>query len=84
MVGKLNLLTPDKRQILTGLINLLYIGHEKEMKSCLVFVYSDKNLTIVTYLERIKERKTLKHKDKKKDEQHLFDEKVQIVFSWKI
>ena len=81
MVGKLNLLTPDKRQILTGLINLLYIGHEKEMKSCLVFVYSDKNLTIVTYLERIKERKTLKHKDKKKDEQHLFDEKVQIVYS---
>ena len=81
MVGKLNLLTPDKRQILTGLINLLYIGHEKEMKSCLVFVYSDKNLTIVTYLERIKEKKKLEHKDKNKNEQHLFDEKVQIVFS---
>ena len=81
MVGKLNLLTPKKRQILTGLINILYIGHEKEMKSCLVFVYSDKNSTIVTYLDRIKYRKKLQHKDKKKDEQHLFNEKVQIVFS---
>ena len=81
MVGKLNLLTPKQRQILTGLINLLYIGHEKEMKSCLVFVYSDKNLTIVQYLDRINERKKLQHKDKKKDEQHLFNEKVQIVYS---
>ena len=52
------------------------------MKSCLVFVYSDKNLTIVTYLERIKEKKKLEHKDKTNDkQQHLFDEKVQIVFS---
>ena len=81
MVGKLNLLTPEKRQVLTGLINNLYIGKEKEMKSCLVFVYSDKNLTIVQYLERLKKKKKLEHKDKKKDEQYLFDEQVQIVYS---
>ena len=81
MVGKLNLLTPQKRQVLTSMINMLYIGHEKEMKSCLVFVYSDKNLTIVQYLERIKEQKSLKHKDRRKDEEYSFDENVQIIYS---
>ena len=80
MVGKLNLLTPEKRQIITGLINMLYIGHEKDMKSCLVFVYSDKNLTIIQYFQRISAKK-LEHKNKKKNEKYLFNEKVQIVYS---
>ena len=57
MVCELKLLTPEKRQILTGLINILYVGHEKEMKSCLVFVYSDKDLTIVQYLDRLVHKK---------------------------
>ena len=80
MVGRLNLLTPEKRQIITGLINMLYIGHEKEMKSCLVFVYSDKNLTIIQYFQRILAKK-LEHKNKKKNEKYLFNEKVQIICS---
>jgi hypothetical protein len=66
MVGKIELLNPDKRQTLTGLINTLFSGHENEMKSCLIFAYSDKTATIVQYLERIKGRKKLEHKDKKK------------------
>ena len=80
MVCELKLLTPEKRQILTGLINTLYVGHEKEMKSCLVFVYSDKDLTIVQYLDRLVHKK-LEHKDKKNDEKYKSDEKVQIIYS---
>ena len=68
MVGKIELLTPDKRQTLTGLINTLFAGREEEMKSCLAFAYSDKTSTIVQYLERIKGRQKLEHKDKKKDQ----------------
>ena len=80
MVAKLNLLTPEKRQIITGLINMLYIGHEKEMKSCLVFVYSDKNLTIIQYFQRISAKK-LEHKNKKKNEKYFYNEKIQIIYS---
>ena len=42
MVGKMELLSSEKIQILTGLLNSLFIGHEEEMKSCLAFVYFDK------------------------------------------
>ena len=66
MVGKIELLSPEKRQVLTGLINILFTGHEKEMKSCLAFAYSDKTSSIVQYLERIKGREKLEHKDKKR------------------
>ena len=81
MVGKIELLNPDKRQTLTGLINELFIGHEKEMKSCLAFAYSDKTATIVQYLERIRGREKLEHKDKKKGEQILYEENVEIISS---
>ena len=81
MVGKIELLTPDKRQTLTGLINTLFAGREEEMKSCLAFAYSDKTSTIVQYLERIKGRQKLEHKDKKKDQNNLYDEKVEIISS---
>ena len=81
MVGKIELLNPDKRQTLTGLINTLFSGHENEMKSCLIFAYSDKTATIVQYLERIKGRKKLEHKDKKKGEQILYEQGVEIISS---
>ena len=68
MVGKIELLNTDKIQTLKGLINTLYIDHEKEMKSCLAFVYSDKTGSISQYLESIKGRQRLEHKDKKKME----------------
>ena len=81
MVGKIELLTPEKRQTLTGLINTLFIGHENEMKSCLAFVYSDKTSTIVEYLERIKGRKKLEHKDKNQNKEILYDQHVEIIYS---
>jgi hypothetical protein len=66
MIGKIELLSSKITQTLTGLINTLYIGHEKEMKSCLVFAYTDKTANIVKYLETIKGHEILKHNDKKK------------------
>ena len=81
MVGKIELLNTDKMQTLKGLINTLYIDHEKEMKSCLAFVYSDKTGSISQYLESIKGRQRLEHKDKKKDEQILYNENVEIISS---
>ena len=81
MIGKIELLNPVKRQILTGLVNSLFNGHEEEMKSCVAFVYSDKTSSIVQYLERIKGKKKLEHKSKKKGEQILYKENVEIIFS---
>ena len=81
MVGKIELLNPDKRQTLTGLINELYISNENEIKSCVAFAYSDKTSTIVQYLERIKGKQKLEHKDKKKGEEILYDENVEIISS---
>ena len=34
MIGKIELLSPEKRQTLKELINALFTGNEKEMKSC--------------------------------------------------
>ena len=81
MIGKIELLNPVKRQVLTGLVNSLFTGHEEEMKSCVAFVYSDKTSSIVQYLERIKGKKKLEHKSKKKGEQILYKENVEIIFS---
>ena len=81
MIGKIELLNPVKRQVLTGLVNSLFTGHEEEMKSCVAFVYSDKTSSIVQYLERIKGKKKLEHKNKKKGEKILYKENVEIIFS---
>ena len=82
MIGKIELLTPDKRQTLTELINNLYINRgDREIQSCVAFAYSDKTSTIVQYLERIKGREKLEHKDKIKGDQILYDEKVEIISS---
>ena len=80
MIGNIESLKAEKRQILTQVINNLYVGNEKEMKSCLVFAYIDKTTTIVQYLESIK-KGILKHKDKKNNEEILYDENVEIIFS---
>ena len=63
MVGKIELLTPQKRQILTGLIDKLFTRKKEEMKSCLAFAYSDKTSSIIQYLDRIKGRNILEHKE---------------------
>ena len=81
MVGKIELLNSDQRLILTRIINTLFTGHEKDMKSCLVFAYSDKTSTIVQYLERIKGHEKLEHKDKNKEPKKLYEEKVEIISS---
>ena len=46
MIGKIELLIPDKREILIGLINELYIGHEKQIKSCVIITYSDIRISL--------------------------------------
>ena len=81
MIGNIELLSSKKTQTLTDIINKLYIGHEKEMKSCLVFAYIDKTADIVKYLESMKSNKILEHKDKKKNEEILYDENVEIISS---
>ena len=81
MVGKIELLNPDKRQVLTGLINTLFSGHEEEMESCLAFAYSDKTATIVQYLEKIKGKQILELKDAIKNEEIKYEENVEITYS---
>ena len=81
MMGKIELLTSEKRQTLTKLINTLFANKKGQMKSCLAFAYSDKSDSIVQYLERIKGHEYLKHDDKKKEQQKLYELNVEIYSS---
>ena len=81
MVGKIELLSSEKRQILTGLLNSLFIGHEEEMNSCLAFAYSDKTASIVQSLERIRGRQFLEHEDMKINEEIKYEQNVEIIWS---
>ena len=81
MVGKIELLNPVKRQILTELVNSLFKEKGENMESCIAFVYSDRTSSIVQYLERIKGRKKLEHKDRKKGEKILYKQNVEIICS---
>ena len=81
MIGKIELLTSEKRQTLTRLINLLFTNRSNDMKSCVAFAYSDKTDSIVKYLERVKGYGYLVHEDKKKQEQDSYEENVEIISS---
>jgi len=82
MIGKIELLTSEKRQTLTRLINTLFINKGKEMKSCVAFAYSERNDSLVRYLENIRlHENMLKHEDKKKQGEITYDENVEIISS---
>ena len=81
MIGKFELLNAEKRQAIINIINILFTGHEKDMKSCLVFAYYDKNSSFVKYLETIKGREKLEHLDKKNKGDILYEENVEIISS---
>ena len=81
MVGKIELLTSEKRQTLTRLINALFINRAGEMKSCVAFAYTKSMDSIVLYLERIKGKKNLEHDEKKKQQEESYEENVEIISS---
>ena len=81
MIGKIELLSSEKRQTLTKLINSLFINKGIDMKSCVAFAYEEKTDSIVMYLEKLNGRKPLVHEDKKKQQQEEYDEKVEIISS---
>ena len=63
-----------KRPTLNRLIVNIFIFRWKKMKSCVIFAYSDRNDSIVKYLEIIKGLELLVHEDKKYS--------VQIKLEW--
>ena len=81
MIGKIELLTSEKRQTLTNLINILFSKRAEEMKSCVAFGYSVRDDSLVRTLENLKGRKFLKHDDKNKMGKKLYKENVEIVSS---
>ena len=81
MIGKIENLTSEKRQTLTKLINSLFSLRAKDMKSCVAFAYSEKNDSLVKYLEKLRGHEPLVHDDKKKEGQILYDENVEIISS---
>ena len=80
MIGKIELLTSDKRQTLTNLINILFSKRAEEMKSCVAFGFSVRDDSLVRTLENLG-RKLLKHDDKNKMGKKLYKENVEIVSS---
>ena len=83
MIGKIELLTSEKRQTLTRLIHLLFTNRQDKakMKSCVAFAYWDKEDTLVKALVGIKGILPLKHDDKKKEKQKEYEENVEIISS---
>ena len=81
MIGKIEQLTSEKRQTLTKLINTLFNSRANEMKSCVAFAYSEKNDSLVKYLEKLRGHQPLVHDDKKKEGQKLYNENVEIIYS---
>ena len=81
MIGKIELLTSDKRQTLTNLINILFSKRANEMKSCVAFGCTVRDDSLVRTLENLKGRQYLKHDDKKKIEKKLYKENVEIISS---
>ena len=83
MMGKIEELPSEKSEILSQLISELYKNKEKEMNSCLVFIYKNNSSEIVRHIQKIHYCETFKHDDKKKSlEEGLFEgEDVEIYFS---
>ena len=81
MVGKIELLGLEKMMTLQSVFNSLFIGHEEEIESCLVFVYSDKTSIIAQNLEKIKRKKILQLKDIDNNEEIKYGENVEIITS---
>ena len=81
MIGKIELLTSDKRQTLTNLINILFSKRANEMKSCVAFGCTVRDDSLVRTLENLKGRQYLKHDDKKKIGKKLYKENVEIISS---
>ena len=78
--GKIECLTSEKKKILIELINSLYNDNLNQMKSCVVFAYSDKNDSLVEYLNKLEGCKNLVF-DNINEENQLFDQNVEIVTS---
>ena len=81
MIGKIELLSSQKRQTLIKLINLLFSNKGKDMKSCIAFAYSKKDDSLVKALEGISGHKFLIHDSMKKNQDNLYEENVEIIFS---
>ena len=83
IMGRLEELPSDKCQLLTDLISELYTNKEKEMNSCLVFIFSNNSSEIVRQIQKIHYCEILHHDDKKKSiEEGIFEgEEVEIYYS---
>ena len=83
MMGKIEELPYEKCQLLIELISELYTNKEKQMKSCLVFLYTDNNSEIVRQIQKIHYCEILKHDDKNNFlEENIFEgEKIEIYYS---
>ena len=53
IVGKIELLAQQNRQILTEFINLLFTRKKEKIESCLAFAYSDKAIIVDCNREEI-------------------------------
>ena len=81
VIGKIEILSSEKKQTLKKLIDLLFNKRKNDMKSCVTFAFSELNDDLFKYLNELKGHKILKHEDKKKEENKLFDENIEIISS---
>ena len=83
MMGRIEELSSENCEVLIELISELYSNREREMNSCLVFIYKNNSSEIVRLIQKIHYCEPFKHNDKKKIlEEDIFEGKdVEIYYS---
>lgn len=80
-LAKIENLNKEKKKLIKNLLNTLYIKRIKEIKSCVIFIFSDNNDSLLKYFEKINEHNILSQNDIKKEEGISFEENVEIIYS---
>ena len=81
IVGGIESLNSEQKATLLGLLNHLYAENHDKMKSCLIFLYTNKSSDIYKSLEAVKHKKTLSLGRKEFEKLNYEGNSVEVVFS---
>ena len=81
IVGGIESLNSEQKATFLELLNNLYVENHEKMKSCLIFLYTNKSTDIFKSLESVKYRKILPLGRKEFEKQKYEGNSVEVVFS---
>ena len=81
IIGGIELLEFDKKSNLLNLLHNLFVEEHEKMKSCLIFLYTNKTADIVKSLSLLKYKKILDDLPKEIEDLKIDDSNVEIISS---